>query len=389
MSEGPQPPLVTRIEPPAPASQKPRPGFWEAVLWCVVFLAVQTLGAIIAGAVVLAVLALQTPNPVQFVHDQLDGLAAAITPTPPNAPPRPPVPTGIGQALAYGMLAAQLFSLALIRFVFPRRIGPDWKRQLGVRRPAAMHVLLVVLVVPAFIILSGGIHELIVRITGLEPSAATQAMNSNFRTVPLLVTFLAVAIGPGLVEELWCRGFLGRGLCSRYGFLGGVALTSLFFGFLHIHPAHALVAALMGAYLHFVYLASRSIWVPMLLHMLNNGLGILIALTPVLSDADDRFQKDEKGFRAVIEIAALALMVFASVALWTSRPEVIPTKSKVDDEEPDWLPGSKADWQPEYPGISAPPPEAPAKLSYRPISSVAVVLAFASFLVLAFLLSKL
>ena len=48
------------------------------------------------------------------------------------------------------------------------------------------------------------------------------------------------------------------------------------------------------------------------------------------------------------EIACLSLLVFTTVALWTSRAEVIWTKPAED-----W--DGYTEWQPEYPGISAPP----------------------------------
>lgn len=321
-------------------------------------------------------------NPKQFLDEQLAGFAKAAARTGPDEPPRPPVPTEIGQALAYGMLAAQVASLGVILLVVPRAVGSDWKRQLGVRVPAGLHVFLVILVLPAFMILSDGIQELFLRLTGITRPAASEAMNGTFSTVPVFITFLAVALGPGLVEEFWCRGLLGRGLCGRYGLLWGVVSTSLLFGMLHIDPSHVLIAALMGAYLHFVYLASRSIWVPVLLHLMNNGLAVLLALAPTLQDAAKNFQEDKHGFRAVMDIAALGLIVFASVALWTSRAELVHEPVKDGD------PGVN-DWKPEYPGISAPPTESSAKLEYGVVSPAAMFLALGSFGVLAYLISQL
>ena len=86
---------------------------------------------------------------------------------------------------------------------------------------------------------------------------------------------LIVAIGPALWEELWCRGFLGQGLASRYGNLGSVLLTSLLFGMIHIDPQQGAFAFLMGIVLYLCYLASRSILIPMLMHFINNTLEVL------------------------------------------------------------------------------------------------------------------
>ncbi|MBA4187089.1 MAG: hypothetical protein C0467_03640 [Planctomycetaceae bacterium] len=376
----PEVPLVQRVALPAP--RKPRPGFWGAVLWCLLFIAVQLGCAIGTITIILVVHMLRSDNPSQFINEQLSQFAKAAAPTKPDEPPRPPVPTELGQAIAYGMLAAQVGSLGLILLVVPRAVGPGWKRQLGVRVPAGLHVFLVILVLPAFMILADGIQELFLRLTGITRPAANEALNGTFGTVPGLVTFLAVAFGPGLVEEFWCRGFLGRGLCARYGMLLGVVSTSFLFGMLHIDPSHVMIAALMGAYLHFVYLATRSIWVPVLLHLMNNGLAVFLALAPALQDAAKSFQEDKHGLRAVMDLASLGLVVFASVALWTSRAEVIRVPAK------DGLPDAN-EWKQEYPGISLPPAGAPEKLSYGTLSPAAMFLAMGSFGILAYLLSQL
>jgi membrane protease YdiL (CAAX protease family) len=369
-----EPPLVMRVEPPAP--KKPRPGLLEAIVWCFVFLGTQIFSVIVTMCVVLGIYAFQANDPGQFLDDQLTRLGNAVAP---NTPPegRPPVPTEIGQSLAYGMLVAQVASFGIIMLVVPRVVGRDWKRQLGFRRPAPFHVVLVILLVPGFMILSGGLQELIVYLTGIKQPSANKALNSTFRQVPWFVTFVAVALGPGFVEEVWCRGFLGRGLCARYGLITGVILTSLLFGILHVDPAYALVTAIMGAYLHFVYLASRSIWVPIILHVVNNGVAVLITLAQV---GPAQLDVEPKPLAPIYYLVSFSLVLFASIALWTGRAEVQGIR------------GSEAapDWKPEYPGISAPPPQAAAeaRLGYAVVSPAAVVLTLVSFVAMIALLMR-
>lgn len=367
------PPLVTR--PPEPASEappkprRPRPGFWEAVAWCLVFVAAQMCAAVATVCVVFAAHAFAAPQPDKFFDEQIDGFTKAVDPK--YTGERPPLPFEFGQAIAYGMLAAQFASLGLIALVVPRRIGPDWKRQIGVRAPHGLHVLLVILVVPGFMIVAGVIQEAFLWATGIRQPPAMKSLNGVFGQFPLPLTVLAVALGPGLVEELWCRGFLGRGLSARYGLLGGVLLTSALFAVMHIDPSQLLVIALMGAYLHFVYVATRSIWAAVLLHALNNGVSILLvlALKPEQMDQD-------KHVPIVVTLAAAALMIFGTVALWTSRADLRPISVESDG------------WRPEYPGVSAPPPEANVRLEYEVVSPAALVFTVASFVAVMYLGSR-
>jgi membrane protease YdiL (CAAX protease family) len=394
-----EPPLVLRPgqESPAPgaptqpAPRKPGPGLLGAVGWCIVFVAAQIFGALLTVCIVFAAHVFAAPNPQQFFDEQMDGFNKAVgaqapgnspaapgTEADPKAPrDRPAMPTEFGHALAWGMLAAQFVSLGMIVVVFPRRIGRDWKRQLGVRTPHWMHVVLVLLIVPGFMVCADAIQTLFLWATGLKPPAAVRALNGVFGTFPWPLTALAVAIGPGLVEELWCRGFIGRGLSARYGLVLGVLLTAVLFAAMHGDPSQLLVITVMGVYLHFVYLASRSIWVPILLHASNNGLAILLALTVKPSENEAQVTP------IIVYIAALALMIFGSVALWTSRAELKP----VPGDDPTWWdePESAVAWQPEYPGISTPPPEADAQIGYVDVSPVALLFTVGSFGALLYL----
>src|SRR5262245_25518623 len=112
----PEPPLVTRVEPPAP--KRPRPGFIEAIIWCFVFLGTQIFAVVVTMGVVLGIYALQANDPGQFLDDQLTRLSNAAAPNPPPGG-QPAVPIEIGQSLAYGMLVAQVASLGLILLVVP------------------------------------------------------------------------------------------------------------------------------------------------------------------------------------------------------------------------------------------------------------------------------
>ncbi len=366
------PPLVTRPEPedatPPPAPSRPKPGFLEAVVWCVVFVFVQMSGAVVAVAVVFTVYAFIAPEPGKFVDEQLAGFRKSVDPK--EEGERPPMPVEIGESLAWGMLAAQFASVGLIVLVLPRRIGPDWKRQIGVRCPHWIHVVLVLLLVPGFIVMSDLIQTLFMWATGMTSPPTLKALNSVFGRFPWPLTVLAVALGPGVVEELWCRGFLGRGLCARYGIALGVFLTAVLFAAMHLDPSQLVVITVMGLYLHFVYIATRSIWAPILLHATNNGLAILLALT---------LKQGDVILPIIVHLAALSLMVFGSIALWTSRAELEPV-TRADEA---WW--ESDGWKPESPGISTPPTAANVRLAHAVISPVALMSTVVSFCALLYL----
>ncbi len=338
----------------------------EAVGWAALFVAVQLLAATGVVFVVFTLFALGAPDSQKFVDEQLERFGKAVNSEATGE--RLPVPNELGESLAWGMLAAQFASVGIIAVALPWRLGRDWKRQLGIRTPHWLHVVLVFLILPAFMIASDAVQTLFLSATGMKPPTAMKALNGIFGRFPWPLTTLAVAIGPGLVEELWCRGLIGRILSPRLGLVAAVVLTSLIFAAMHIDPTQLLVITLMGLYLHFVYLATRSIWVPIVLHASNNGLAILLALT-LSQEAMDR------PMPLVVPLVALSVLLFGSVALWTSRAEVQPLSAKKSDTH----------WNPEYPGISEPPPGLNLRLGYAEASPVAVIFTVVSFGVLMYL----
>src|SRR5262249_58365629 len=119
---------------------------------------------------------------------------------------------------------------------------------------------------------------------------------------------------PGVSEELWCRAFLGRGLVGKYGVFWGMLMASFFFGAIHGDPRQATYAAAMGVVLHSIYLFSRSLLVPMLLHFGNNALGIALTRIEALKALDSAEDVPWLLFAAAAVLLALCL-----VAFWQSR----------------------------------------------------------------------
>lgn len=93
-------------------------------------------------------------------------------------------------------------------------------------------------------------------------------------STPGLIFVLAVL--PAVGEELVFRGVIGRGLVARLGVVPGILITSFLFAIVHVHPAHALAVFPLGIALHVLYLATRSIWAPILLHFLNNAWAAVV-----------------------------------------------------------------------------------------------------------------
>jgi membrane protease YdiL (CAAX protease family) len=85
------------------------------------------------------------------------------------------------------------------------------------------------------------------------------------------IVFIAGCLFPAIGEEVYCRGFLSRGLIARYGVFGGTIFASLLFGAMHLEPVQATSAFVLGIGLQCVFLSTRSLFAPIAMHTINNA----------------------------------------------------------------------------------------------------------------------
>lgn len=84
-------------------------------------------------------------------------------------------------------------------------------------------------------------------------------------------TIFSIAILAPVVEEFMFRGVLLKRLIGKTSTWGGIVLSSLFFGLLHLEVVGAF---LFGVVASLLYLRTRNLLVPILLHILNNSLAV-------------------------------------------------------------------------------------------------------------------
>ena len=91
------------------------------------------------------------------------------------------------------------------------------------------------------------------------------------------IALLALVAGVG--EELLFRGFLQGLLRGTFGVAAALAIASVLFGLAHMVTAtYAVVAALMGAYLGWLWLETDNILVPIAVHALYDFIGLMVLL---------------------------------------------------------------------------------------------------------------
>lgn len=116
----------------------------------------------------------------------------------------------------------------------------------------------------------------------VKSEADSNAMLSgvlSFEAVPeLLLALLTVAVVPGVCEELMFRGILQRRLL-RAIMPGHVAVwvAAAVFSAIHIEFAGFFPRLLLGALLGYSYRWTRSLWIPIVIHVAFNGIQVMVS----------------------------------------------------------------------------------------------------------------
>ena len=123
--------------------------------------------------------------------------------------------------------------------------------------------------------LMGGV---VVPIVALIPIPVSDAMQEALQdaigqTGP--PTFVYFVIAAPLLEELVFRGVMLDGLLKRYRPVTAILVSSLLFGIVHLNAPQFVMALVIGCFLGWVYLRSRSVGACIVIHMSANLSGYI------------------------------------------------------------------------------------------------------------------
>ena len=173
----------------------------------------------------------------------------------------------VAALVQYGIILAIVWALSrgIDRELLGLRRPASWPRALGV--VAVAYVAIAVATVALNVVLQAGEEQ------GLVP----QEWDSS-RAVPFVANFLVVTVVAPVAEELTYRGLGFAVTNARWGMWPAVGVTALAFGGAHGLLVALPILTLFGAVLAIVRVRTASIYPPMLLHAIFNGVALTFAV---------------------------------------------------------------------------------------------------------------
>lgn len=140
----------------------------------------------------------------------------------------------------------------------------------------------------------------------------------------LFLNLVTIAVIPALFEEFAFRGIFMGLLRKKLSCPASIILSAAAFGLIHGNFAQMPFAFLMGLLLGYLYAASGSLWVPMLVHMLNNSYSVVIDhLTHAMPSAEAN----------VVFYFSLLVFLLSGVAVFCYIVKKRPEMLNIEKEE--------------------------------------------------------
>lgn len=139
------------------------------------------------------------------------------------------------------------------------------------------------------------------------------------RGMYMLCALLVVA---PVFEELLCRGVIFEAIRAKRGAWAACVISSMIFGLMHIEPQFVLNAFIIGLLLSYIYMRTRSIFAPIILHSINN----LFAYVLLIFELSDSSLHELLGggviYKIVYAVAAAVLLIsFIAITRYINRLE--------------------------------------------------------------------
>ena len=91
----------------------------------------------------------------------------------------------------------------------------------------------------------------------------------------LILNLALVALTPALFEEVFFRGLVQRNFERAWGASLGIVATGVVFGLFHLRMTQVLPLMVVGVYLAYLAWRTGSLWVPVIVHFVNNALALV------------------------------------------------------------------------------------------------------------------
>ena len=173
-----------------------------------------------------------------------------------------------------GLVFSQLL-FVLIPALLCIYIKTDWKKVYSIKKPKIMDTIGGILLWFGTAIIGIIIVNIIVTYFPQSIKGMEELEEFLFSGNNLWINLLIVAVCPAICEEIFFRGFLLSAFVEEKHPVRGIIITGLLFAVMHMSLIKMIPIFLLGVVIAYTVYKTKSIFIGMLIHFMNNGLSVL------------------------------------------------------------------------------------------------------------------
>jgi len=148
---------------------------------------------------------------------------------------------------------------------------------------------------------------------------------SDGKVRSLMLALFVMAVVPAICEEILFRGVIQTNILKRTGQIHlAVWLSAIFFSAIHFEILGFFSRILLGAVLGYSFVLTKSLWVPIIIHFLNNAILVLLYFSYLngLTNFNPMNPESSAPVWLVITCVVVGVLVFVNLKnVWRSNSE--------------------------------------------------------------------
>ena len=168
------------------------------------------------------------------------------------------------------ILFSVFFGVWLIFACRHAKFGRELLREFDIKPVPVREGLLLTLLGFVFIVAFLLVQEGSIRLFSLAGYSASIGIDEMSNFGEYILVMIGLAVMPAIVEELIFRGMIQRGL-MKYGAVAAILGSALLFSLFHMSPAQTVFQFIMGVGFAWIYIRTKNLMYPIILHFVNNA----------------------------------------------------------------------------------------------------------------------
>lgn len=143
-----------------------------------------------------------------------------------------------------------------------------------------------------------------------------EAFNQLFK-YPIIAVVSICIVAP-IYEEVIYRGIMLKGLSKKYNDKVAIVVSALLFAIMHMNFQQGINAFLLGIVMGYLYTKTKSLYVSIFAHFINNGVGIIISSVLIEFIKLSKYAEAVQSFITVAGILLIYILI-----IWFRKNEII------------------------------------------------------------------